>query len=279
MKKKKLLIWLAACWIFLLLSVIGAATYAWFTFQPYTNVEPISSTVSSGDTALLISSLPGGSFTAECVLPQSVSGNLEPVSTADLEHFYGAVRQTRQGISVMFEDAANRVDTDTIHGIFYLQSLKDGCDVYFNRNGMDFGQDIQMLAALRLGLRISTDERIYTYIFRLDEMGDTKNASARQTTVQANAVIEGITADGAPVYRQDPALSLSDYFAAAGRGTNGLPAAGRAKLCTINANGLASVEYWLYLEGCDENCINDVQSREGYIQLSFAGVSAPGTEN
>ncbi|MBP5223819.1 MAG: hypothetical protein J6Z35_11775, partial [Lachnospiraceae bacterium] len=115
MKKKKLLIWLAACWIFLLLSVIGAATYAWFTFQPYTNVEPISSTVSSGDTALLISSLPGGSFTAECVLPQSVSGNLEPVSTADLEHFYGAVRQTRQGISVMFEDAANRVDTDTIH--------------------------------------------------------------------------------------------------------------------------------------------------------------------
>lgn len=35
---------------------------------------------------------------------------------------------------------------------------------------------------------------------------------------------------------------------------------------------MASVEYWLYLEGCDEQCINEVQSKTSDIQLAFAGV-------
>ena len=34
---------------------------------------------------------------------------------------------------------------------------------------------------------------------------------------------------------------------------------------------MATVEYWLYLEGCDEQCVNAVQSRASEIQLGFAG--------
>ena len=42
----------------------------------------------------------------------------------------------------------------------------------------------------------------------------------------------------------------------------------------LNEDEVATVEYWLYLEGCDEQCINAVQSRTSKIQLGFAGVDA-----
>ena len=35
---------------------------------------------------------------------------------------------------------------------------------------------------------------------------------------------------------------------------------------------MASVEYWLYLEGCDEQCYDPVQNKDSQIQLAFAGV-------
>ena len=43
-------------------------------------------------------------------------------------------------------------------------------------------------------------------------------------------------------------------------------------LVQLNKDEIASVEYWLYLEGCDEQCSNPVQNRTSEIQLAFAGV-------
>ena len=34
---------------------------------------------------------------------------------------------------------------------------------------------------------------------------------------------------------------------------------------------IATVEYWLYLEGCDPECFNPVHSRDLALQLGFAG--------
>lgn len=42
----------------------------------------------------------------------------------------------------------------------------------------------------------------------------------------------------------------------------------------LNADEIATVEYWLYLEGCDEQCVNSVQNRASELQLAFAGVDA-----
>ena len=50
--------------------------------------------------------------------------------------------------------------------------------------------------------------------------------------------------------------------------------AGTEMLCSLEADEVASVEYWLYLEGCDDNCSNPVQNRSSELQLAFAGVSA-----
>ena len=51
------------------------------------------------------------------------------------------------------------------------------------------------------------------------------------------------------------------------------PDAGAQALCTLASEEIATVEYWLYLEGCDENCVNEVQNRETFMELSFCGVT------
>ena len=272
MKKKGLLsIWLSAVWCVFLLAVLGGATYAWFTFDPYTSVEPMSSTVGSSEVTLLIAANPEDEFQEECALPQSTSTGLRPVSTADLEHFYRAYGQDRQGIFLTYADISNGVGEDMIHGVLYLKSLTDNCNVYFNKPGMDFGQDSQTLAALRLGLRFTTMNGVQTYIFTLNGMGNTEGALQRQTTVQRGVVVSSVNDDSTAVYTEDPARELSPFLAIPNEERPQFPKAGEIALCTLQAQEIASVEYWLYLEGCDENCINEVQNREVSLQLSFAG--------
>ena len=48
--------------------------------------------------------------------------------------------------------------------------------------------------------------------------------------------------------------------------------AGKQLLVSLEKDEVASVEYWLYLEGCDEQCTNPVQNKNSEIQLAFAGV-------
>ena len=49
---------------------------------------------------------------------------------------------------------------------------------------------------------------------------------------------------------------------------------GASMLMSLQADEVASVEYWLYLEGCDEQCINEVQKIDSEVRLAFAGVAS-----
>ena len=69
----------------------------------------------------------------------------------------------------------------------------------------------------------------------------------------------------------DPSLNISDYMAQAGTNENEYTA-GSQSLLTLEKDEVASVEYWLYLEGCDEQCYDPVQNKDSQIQLAFAGV-------
>ena len=57
-------------------------------------------------------------------------------------------------------------------------------------------------------------------------------------------------------------------------GSDGDYIAGAKRLASLQADEIAMVEYWLYLEGCDEQCINQVQNRPSGLRLAFAGVDA-----
>ena len=48
--------------------------------------------------------------------------------------------------------------------------------------------------------------------------------------------------------------------------------AGTSVLVSLETDEVASVEYWLYLEGCDEQCFNPVQNKDAGLMLAFVGV-------
>ena len=81
-----------------------------------------------------------------------------------------------------------------------------------------------------------------------------------------------IGGSGEASYVSDPSEEISVYLAQTAGGEEYTP--GSQALVTLQADEVASVEYWLYLEGCDEQCINAAQSRPTALALAFAGVDA-----
>ena len=57
---------------------------------------------------------------------------------------------------MLYASADNRVDTDAIHGTVYLKCENAPCRVYFNQSELNLGSDAQALAAMRLGMKITS---------------------------------------------------------------------------------------------------------------------------
>lgn len=273
-RKKSHLLPISLLLLLLSLLALGSATFAWFTFNNSTRVEPMAGSVGDGDVSLLISDSATGPFDKECQLPLvNNTQELQPLSTADLKKFYAAAAQNRQGITLSYRDVTDTAEKCMLHGTVYLQSKNRSCDVYFFAPQLNFGTDGQVLSSLRLALRIqSRTDGEKTRFFRLDDLGGA-GAETRATVSEDNVVVSSANAAGAPVYVADPAENISAYLAQADGETDTKPRAGQQRLCALEADEVASVEFWLYLEGCDPNCFNSVQTRDLSLQLAFAGVA------
>ena len=272
------LLTIALLWLLLAALALGGATYAWFTFNNATNVEPMAGTVGDGAVSLLISASLDGPFDKECDLPlEQAVEELLPVSTADLQTFYASTAQNKQGITLRYRDVTEQAPQRLMHGTVYLQSKNRGCDVYFFEPKLSFGSDGQALSALRLVLKLTTEtDGEQLLFFRLDDLGG-GGAEEQATVTGDNVVVSSIDAGGQPGYTADPAEDIGAYLAQADGEEDTTPRAGEQALCALQADEVASVEYWLYLEGCDTACVNAVQTRELSLQLGFAGVSAETT--
>ena len=256
----------------LIFCAAGGSVYAWFTLSGMasTNVTPMGGSISNGDATLLISSSKDGPFDKSCELV--LDGNpdtLKPLSTSDLNHFYRAIAQNKDGIAILYEAADSQVDDDALHGTVYLKCENAPCDVYFDAENLNVGSDAQSLAAMRLGIRITSDSGTKTYLFRLDELGSVAGAQSRATIPASSSVVSSISSGGQAAYASDPSTSISQYMA---HKNSSVYEAGMSKLVLLQADEVASVEYWLYLEGCDEQCFNPVQNKDAGLMLAFAGV-------
>ena len=269
---------MAILWVLLLLAALTGSTYAWFTFSgsASTNVTPAGGTISSGDAVLLIGNAEAGPFDKTCDL--ITSGNpdgLEPVSTADLENFYQGTYQNADGITILYERAEDALTSQVVYGTLYLKCENASCDVYFNQEELNLGSNGQTLAAMRLGMIISTRAGEERRIFKLDGLGQPAGAQAVQTVPENGTVVASVSENGQASYTADPAVEIQNFFA--GRGASeGTFTAGADKLCTLEKDEVAQVRFWLYLEGCDEHCSNAVQNLDGALQLGFAGADADG---
>lgn len=256
-----------------LVSVTGV-TYAWFTLsgRAHTNVTPMGGAVGDGDALLSISSSHSGPFDRTCSLVYAGDADaLKPLSTADLDDFFRVVLQNKQGMALSYENATSRVDQDTMHGTVYLKCEGRACDIYWNPDRLRLGSDPQALAAMRLGMKITSQAGTDTYIMKLDSLGNTSGAGEKLTVPKKDTVVSAVSDSGSATYVKDPASDVSQYMAkTAGKDRY---SAGQERLLHLEAGEIASAEYWLYLEGCDAACINSVQKVDSDVMLAFAGVS------
>lgn len=251
---------MALIWALLLLLLLSAATFAWISYNPFTNVTPIASTVSEGGVALQISISENGPFDKQCDLIYVGDGDLSPVSTVNLENFYEAGYESPEGIITSFLPATD-LENKVIHGTLYLTSLSKSCDVYFNRTRLMISDDIQALAGLRLGLKIGNQ----TYLLEMQHYDDITQANEHETVAMPYSVCD---ANGQLV--NDPAIDIIKYCGYENGDSVDVPQ-DRTPLITIEANTVVKAEYWLYLEGCDKNTFNDIQKRDVHFSLAFLG--------
>lgn len=252
----------AAAWMLVLVAALSAATYAWFSNSRYTNVTPVAHTVSDEGSDLQIGLSANGPWGTTATLA-AADKTLYPISTSDLSRFWRGTFQNAAGITTDYADCTAQLDDYALSGTLYLKGGDSALNVYLYPGQMSVTSDPQLLAALRLGLVITTQSGTQTHIFTCDDLGSTAGATSRRTTAQDGVVV----AAGASgwTYTADPARSISAYS---------MDGTGDTPICTLAANEVASVRYVVYMEGCDANCIDEAQARDVVLQLAFAAAKA-----
>ena len=259
----------AVLWMLLLVVALGAVTLAWFSSSRYTNVTPVAHTVSDSGAELLIGPTESGPFDTSCELA-NVDKALYPISTADLSTFWRSSFQNANGITTDYADCTANVGDFALSGSFYLKGSATPLAVYLYQGQMSVASDPQLLAALRVGFVIHTSSGAQTRIFACDDLGSTSGAAARRTTAEDGVVVAG---SGSWSYAPDPALSIGGYTMD-GEGNTPTPRSGAQAVCTLAAEEVARVDYFVYMEGCDENCIDEAQSRDLSLAFAFAAQKA-----
>ena len=259
----------AAAWLAVLALVLSVATFAWFSGSRFTNVTPTAHTVSENGYDLLISASEQGPFAEQCQLG-SVDKTLYPVSTADLSDFWRATFQNAAGITTDYANCTSDLGEYALTGTFYLKGSSLPLAVYLYPGQMSISADSQLLAAARVGFIIQSSAGTQSYMFQCDDLGATSGAAQQRTTAQSDVVVSG---QGSWSYVADPAQSISAY-SMDGSGNTPTARSGAAPLFTLGADEVASMRYFVYMEGCDANCIGEAQSKNISLQFAFAGAKA-----
>jgi len=259
-------------WVVIALLVMGGATFAWFSFSTRTKIKPMAGTIGDSGVTLLISNSESGPFEESTdLIVEGTTENLQPVSTGNLNTWYTSLGNNAAGISDTFSEVTETIDEKTMYGTLYLKSEGGECNVYFDPEAMYFGDDDQLIASCRLGLVIKTvADGEKSFIFKLDSLGNTGGAESQETMDSANVVVTGVDSSGRAETDSDPSEEMTAYNA---RISGEAVEPGETVLCRLGEDEIASVDFRLYMEGCDENTINASQDREISIKMGFAGTS------
>ena len=258
-----------AAWMLVLAVALTAATLAWFSSSRETNVTPVAHTVSESGYDLQISSSANGPWDTTATLA-TADKTLYPISTADLTQWWRGTFQNAAGITTDYKNVTSQLDDYALTGTVYLKGSSAALNVYLYPGQMSIATDPQLLAALRFGIIVQTSAGTATHIFTCDDLGSTAGAASQRTTAQDGVAVAGSSSWN---YTADPAQAINAY-AMDGNGDTPAARAGAQPICTLAADEVETVRYFIYMEGCDANCITQAQARDLTLQLAFAAAKA-----
>jgi hypothetical protein len=270
-------------WLVTILAMIlslTVATYAWFTSNRVTTTDSVSTRSGSDTVELQISSTGGSSFQSSeeariLQVNQTVTTNLQPVSSADLSTFVYNPK-TVNDVASTFLLVTN--EEYFYHGRVYIQAVATGQQMqgkmalYLDQSSNAGGVLAQtdrgdLLKATRLGLTFDSTNPV---IFKLSEetsdnqvqntMVDGKLLKDNQVLKYSKGKVEAVT---------DPSVLLSQYTISIENNTVNLP---EKPLTYLELNKIYIVDIYFYLEGCDPDCSDSVSYDGADLHLAFYGI-------
>jgi len=289
-KSKKIFFYIYTIFtILVLISVLTASTYAWFSGGKTVDTTRVTSRTMDEEVELILAGTIGG---AENGFGGNGSGSgsgsnegemlqvndaslLLPVSTADLKTFLFnnyTVDDMAKGFDVLSKEEYY------YHGRFYSRAkmpAEKKMAIYLDENvaggGILSSDDPKLLNAARLGLVFNNDYS-NAVILRLS---DASNAPGDRIF---NTVVNGETLDGSKVLSvsgdsvaavADPSVLIDEYTVFLSGDTPRVPA---KPLYTLESNETVSVDVYFYLEGCDPDCTDSVKLDKGALQVALYGL-------
>nr|AIF26501.1 hypothetical protein [uncultured bacterium fosmid pJB39A3] len=198
--------------------------------------------------------------------------DLHAVSTSDLNKFWYCANM-RNGIASTFQEDSG--ENNIYHGRVFVEmagdqlTSEDKFKLYIDTSdatgGSIVGDDTgHLLSAARVGLKVEDAEPIIIHF----EDGDAK--SDINTKVDGQLVEAGqvIGPNGQTV--TDPSEELDEYQLDSSEDPIAVP---NKSIATLTANEPVQIDVYFYLEGCDPNCIEDIETNEAKLHLAFYAIA------
>lgn len=266
---------------------LSSATYAWFVNNTRVTAGAFTATATTSN-ALEISN-DGNTWLTSIDLGATPLTTWAPVSTTDMALFakdatWGTSANSKGNVVTAWGDAI--ANTHYYTKTFYLKANQD-CKVQLNANTVvqeTTATKNGILNAMRIGF-VSGAEKV---VYQVADTNVTEAASRRDTT-EDTAVVDGIT-KAIQVTAGSPntySVATTDFTRTATITTNGstgvttasdaiiAPSADNSTLGTANtnyivhltANTSTAVTVYIWLEGCDYDCVSSIA--EGSISTTL----------
>ena len=265
-----------------ILLVLSAATYAWFSTNRVVTTDRATARSGTDSLQLQISETGGSDFrgseeTAIVQINTASQTQLMPVSTADLKTFVYNPASV-DDMATNFKTVEN--EKYYYHGRIYLRATAEGKDVgarmalYLDEDNEVGGalaqaNDGQLLHAARLGL---TFDGCSPVIFSLSDAHNDVQEQTRNTVLNGVLLGDGqvLNASGGSITAvADPSIALESRKILMDNSTVTLPA---EPLMYMTLNQIYTVDIYFYIEGCDTDCSDSVSYDEADLHLAFYGI-------
>lgn len=268
--------------MFIVLVVLTASTYAWFTTNRIVSTDKVTARSGTDSLELQISPAGGTAFKASNEasirqVNQTSVTRLMPVSTADLKTF---VYNSRSEGNIASAFVPVEKEEYYYHGRFYIRASAQGqtagsrVALYLDEDNEVGGSLAQseegmLLNAARLGLTFDQKNPV---IFFLSDSHNGTEQQARNTKLNGTILEDGQVlrlSEGKLTGVKDPAVALADRTIILEEDRVLFP---QASLLEMELNKIYTVDVYLYLEGCDPDCSDSVSMNEADMHLAFYGV-------
>ncbi len=268
--------------VVIMISVLGTVTFAWYIYNTNAHITTVHVAAGTG-VQLQISNSENGTYSTTTPLHQNGTdfvGELIPVSTDKISNGFQKVSHFEVNgvpfaLASGFESAT--ATTDFFKTSLWVRCAQGSMDLYLaNILSTDTNTTNPFSTAVRVGLVVHKPEGDQEFIYEInkDHVALAQNNTKKAQTMAAGTyfVLDSTKTDGSVVeFTPLNSDSYCNYDK-----TNGEVSlkTGSVKLCGLLPNTPMPIDVYIWLEGCDEDCVSILQSEQQLkdLSLQFAGI-------